>query len=171
MYSRNQFNLWVNLEDARAQKHGGGKNMVDVETEIVIERPVDEVASFAAAPENAPAWYKNIKEATTLGPGPLRAGSKTRFVARFLGKRMEYTYTVKRFEPGRILVMGTTDGPFDMETTYAWDAVDGGTRMRLRNRGKDKGLAKLAAPLMSAAIRRANNKDLRNLKRLLEAGN
>jgi hypothetical protein len=40
--------------------------------------------------------------------------------------------------------------------------------MTLRNRGEPSGFSKLAAPLMAAAMRRANRKDLQRLKRLLE---
>jgi hypothetical protein len=40
--------------------------------------------------------------------------------------------------------------------------------MRLRNRGQPSGFSKLAAPMMAAAIRRANRKDLEQLKALLE---
>jgi hypothetical protein len=40
--------------------------------------------------------------------------------------------------------------------------------MTLRNRGEPSGFAKAAAPVMSAAMRRANRKDLRRLKQLLE---
>ena len=66
--------------------------------------------------------------------------------------------------------MATTDGPLQMETTYLWsDAGEGHTRMQLRNRGRPHGFSRLFAPLMAAAVRRANRKDLAALKRILEA--
>jgi hypothetical protein len=58
-----------------------------------------------------------------------------------------------------------------METTYtSEDAADGATRMTLRNRGEPAGFKAIAAPLMASAMRRANRKDLRRLKQLLERG-
>ena len=57
-----------------------------------------------------------------------------------------------------------------METTYTWeDSPAGGTRMTLRNRGEPAGFSKLAGPFMAAAMRRANRKDLRKLRSILEA--
>jgi len=57
-----------------------------------------------------------------------------------------------------------------METTYAWQpAGEGSTRMTLRNRGEPAGFSKLAGPFMAAAMRRANRKDLRKLRSILEA--
>jgi hypothetical protein len=65
--------------------------------------------------------------------------------------------------------MSTSEGPFPMETTYTWqDTPTGGTRMTLRNRGEPSGFPRLAAPVMAAAMRRANTKDLQQLKTLLE---
>jgi hypothetical protein len=56
-----------------------------------------------------------------------------------------------------------------METTYTWeDTPSGGTRMTLRNRGEPSGFTSVAAPLMTAAIGRANRKDLAALRRILE---
>lgn len=57
-----------------------------------------------------------------------------------------------------------------METTYTWEqAGEGATRMTLRNRGEPTGFSKVGAPVMAAAMRRANRKDLAHLKALLEA--
>jgi hypothetical protein len=68
------------------------------------------------------------------------------------------------------LVMRTADGPFALETTYAWqDTADGATRMTLRNRGRPTGLSsRIASPLMASAMQRANRNDLARLKELLE---
>jgi uncharacterized membrane protein len=143
---------------------------VDVRTQIEIARPRSEVAAYAADPENATAWYRNIERVEWKSPPPLAVGSQIAFLAHFLGRRLEYTYEITENVPGERLVMATSYGPFAMETTYAWaDAPGGGTAMTLRNRGEPAGFSRLYAPFMAAAMRRANRKDLEQLKELLEA--
>jgi uncharacterized membrane protein len=142
---------------------------VDVLTEIVIDRPVEAVATYAADPGNAPQWYANITAADWETPPPLAVGSRLAFVARFLGRRLAYTYEIVELAPLERLVMRTAEGPFPMETTYTWEPAGAGrTRMTLRNRGEPSGFAAVAAPVMVRAMRRANTKDLARLKALLE---
>jgi hypothetical protein len=142
---------------------------VDVLTEIVIARPRGEVAVFAANPDNAPAWYVNIKSVEWKSEPVVRVGARVAFVAHFLGRRLAYTYEIVEFTANERLVMRTADGPFAMETTYTWQsAAQQHTRMRLRNRGEPKGFSKLLTPLLSLAMRRANKNDLARLKTLLE---
>jgi uncharacterized protein YndB with AHSA1/START domain len=142
---------------------------VDVTTEIEIDRPRAEVAAYAADPDNATTWYANIKSVAWRTVPPAAVGTELDFVAQFMGRRLAYTYRVLEHVPGERFVMSTAEGPFPMTTTYTWaDAPGGGTRMTLRNHGEPSGFGKVAAPAMTAAMRRANRKDLARLKAVLE---
>jgi uncharacterized membrane protein len=142
---------------------------VDVLTEIDIDKPIETVAAYAADLSNAPAWYANIESAQWKTDPPLEVGTIVAFVARFLGRRLTYDYEFAELIPGEHLVMRTAQGPFPMETTYTWTPTpSGGTHMTLRNRGEPTGFSKLMAPLITPAMRRANRKDLANLKSILE---
>ena len=142
---------------------------VDVVTETVIRRPRAEVAGYAGDPTHAPDWYANIESVEWRTPPPVTVGSRLDFVARFLGRRLAYTYEVTELVPEQRLVMRTAQGPFPMETTYTWEAVDpGATRMTLRNRGRPAGFSRVVAPFMAAAVGRATRGDLARLRRVLE---
>jgi hypothetical protein len=120
---------------------------VDVVTEIVIDAAPERVAAYAGDPTNAPDWYVNIASVDWQTAPPV----------------------VVDLVPGERLVMRTAEGPFPMETTYRWQPHgDAATKMTLRNRGEPSGFAKIAAPIMVAAMRRANTQDLASLKRRLE---
>ena len=144
--------------------------MVNVETEILIRRPRDEVAEYAANPDNAPQWYQNIHSSQRLTAGPIDVGSKVAFTAKFMGRDLSYTYEFVEYVPGQKLVMRTAQGPFPMQTTYTWSEISGGTRMTLGNTGQPSGFSRLAGLLMPPMIRRATRKDLHKLKSILEAG-
>jgi hypothetical protein len=142
---------------------------LDVSTKVEISRPRGEVASFASDPDNATAWYTNIKAVEWKTPRPAAVGSRVGFVATFLGRRLAYTYEIKELQDAERFVMATAEGPFPMETTYTWeDAAPGSTRMTLRNRGEPSGFSRLLAPLMASSVRRANRRDLARLKGILE---
>lgn len=137
--------------------------------DIEIARPRAEVAAFAADPDNVTRWYANIEAVAWLTPRPLARGTRMEFAAGFLGRRLAYVYEVLELVPGERLLMATEQGPFPIQTTYEWaDRGPQATRMSLRNRGRPAGFRGVAAPVMSAAVRRANRRDLELLKRVLE---
>lgn len=143
--------------------------LVDVVTDIVIARPRSEVAAFAADPDHVPAWNDNVQSVTWKTEPPLAVGTKLAFVALVMGRRVAYTSEVVEHQPGTLLIMRATEGPLPLETTYRWSSQDDGTAMTLRSRGEPKGISKLAAPVMAAALKRTNQKDLERLKAILEA--
>lgn len=141
---------------------------IDVQVTEIIRRPIEVVADYAADPSHAPEWYANITEVQWKTPPPLRVGAEVAFVARFLGRELRYTYAVVEHTP-ESLVMRTAEGPFPMETSYRFASVDdGSTQMTLRNQGTPSGFPRLVAPFIRVAMRRANTKDLKALKQILE---
>ena len=100
-----------------------------------------------SSPQNAgpirptrPSWYENIETVEFETPPPFAVRSCVAFVARFLHRRLAYTYEVIELVASERLVMRTAEAPFPMETTWMWaPAGEGATRMTLRNRGRAGG--------------------------------
>ena len=142
---------------------------VDVTVEVEIDRPREIVAAYASNPDNIRNWYANIEAVAWLTDPPAQIGSRVSFAARFLGRKLEYTYEIVELVPAERLVMRTAKGPFPIQTCYTWASTpQGTTRMSLRNSGKPKGFSLWLAPFMRMAIGRATHKDLQPLKRILE---
>ena len=70
---------------------------------------------------------RNIKEVDWRTAKPLAVGTRVRFVAGFLGRRLAYTYEVRELSRSH-MVMSTDEGPFPMQTTYTWREAPGGGR-------------------------------------------
>ena len=141
---------------------------IDVQREIVISRTKSEVAGYAINPDNDPVWIGGIVEAEMVTSPPLSKGTKVRRVAKFLGRRMEYTPEVTEYVPDELLVM-RADSPFDMTISYQFEGAEDGTRVCIRIQGGGSGFYRLAAPLLARSVKRNVTRDLKTLKAVLES--
>ena len=146
---------------------------IDVQAQLLINKPKDDVAEYATNPHNDPLWVSGIIESKMLTEPPLAQGSQVERVASFLGKRIQYILEVVDWEPGTPMGMHSIKGPFPMDVTYEFqealsESVELGTLARIHVKGEASGFFKLASPLLAQAVKRSIGKDLKNLKRIME---
>jgi uncharacterized protein YndB with AHSA1/START domain/uncharacterized membrane protein len=151
-------------------KPGGGPVAIDTTAVIRVGRPREQVAAYLRDPVNDPAWIGGVRTARLVTAPPVAEGSQVERVASFLGRRIEYVNEVTRLTPER-LAMRSVRSPFPMRVTYEFhDAGDATTEVSVRVEGEPVRRYGLADPLLTLAVRRSVQRDLRTLKRLLENG-
>ncbi|MEW6582437.1 MAG: SRPBCC family protein [Actinomycetota bacterium] len=143
--------------------------MTDVTVETRVARPRPQVARLMMDPANDLAWIGALTRVEVLGGGPVGTGTQVLRVARFLGRTMEYVNEIVEYAPPARLAMRSVRAPFPMTVVYELAEDGDGTRVTIRTRGDAGGFYRLAAPLLSAAVRRSVAADLRRLKAAVEA--
>jgi uncharacterized membrane protein len=142
---------------------------VDVTATGTIHRPREQVAAYLRDPANDTTWIGGIRSARLLTPRPVTVGSQVERVASFLGRRVQYVNQITELTADR-LAMRSVRSPFPMRVTYRHrDAGDSTTEVSVRVEGDAGRFYALLAPLLGRAVRRSIARDLRNLKRVLEA--
>jgi uncharacterized protein YndB with AHSA1/START domain len=143
---------------------------VRVEESVEINRPVEEVFSYVANPENLPEWSSIVLEVRKETQGAPKEGDRFTSVAKFLGRRFETPFEVVSYEPPRRSSHRSTGGPFEQEWTRTFEETAGGaTRLTQVAEGEPGGFFRLVGPMLEMAGRRQFRVDLGTLKDLLEA--
>ena len=141
-----------------------------VEESVEINRPVEEVFSYVANPENLPEWSGLVLEVHKETQGQPEEGDRFTTIAKFLGRRFETPFERRAYEPNRRYTDRAAGGPIPhQDWTYTFEEVSGGTRITRAVEGEPGGFFRLAGPLLERAGRRQVRADLGNLKDLLEA--
>ena len=144
--------------------------MVPFASEIVIDRPLDEVATFLADVERHVEWT-DMSASRKLTEGQVRTGTKVYGEVAMGPMKLGWTYEITEFDPARVLSYRTVsrtaigmDGSYRMQpesTTSTRIAASGEIRTR--------GVLRLLEPILRAELARKENGELRRLKELIEA--
>jgi uncharacterized membrane protein len=144
--------------------------VIEVETSVIVNRPSEVVFAYISNFENNPHWQSGMVEATFTSDGPLDVGSTYAQVAKFLGRRVESTFEVIAFEPGRLVKATSTAGSFPITFTRIAEPLTEGTRVSATIEGDSSGFYNLAEPLMKRMVQRSVDGDYAKLKVVLESG-
>jgi uncharacterized protein YndB with AHSA1/START domain len=138
---------------------------------VTIARSVQDVFAVLSDVGNVAIWSSNTIEETLLTPGPLRKGSRRRAVLKgFAGRTMQNEAEMVEFEQDRRMIVEVLDAPVPVRIVIEVTPVDGGTRLDWTGIVSPRGILGPTAPLIARFYRMVFEKDLRNLKTLMECG-
>ncbi|HEX9134463.1 MAG TPA: SRPBCC family protein [Ktedonobacteraceae bacterium] len=145
------------------------KNMPQIEREIVINRPVEEVFDFLADGRNEPHYNPHMLRAEQTSAGPVGPGTQFRTEVTTRGRSMEMIYEITAYERPLRLAGRTLKGPIAVQSIETFASVPGGTHFSWVMELEPRGLLKLISPLVVRMMGRNLDTLLANIKRLLEA--
>jgi uncharacterized membrane protein len=138
---------------------------------VTIARPVEDVFAVLSDVENVPRWSRNTVEEKLTTPGPLGIGSRRRAVIRTFGGRTTVNEArMIGFEANRKMVVELIGAPMPARIVIDFIAVPAGTRLDWTVGFWPRGVLKPIAPLIGRLYGWAFQKDLENLRRLMERG-
>ena len=127
---------------------------IDVTVSAPIPRRPDDVMAYLVEPRNDPHWIGGIVEVHPPD-GPIAPGARVDRVAKFMGRRIEYTLEVARLEPD-VLAMRSVKAPFRMDVTYGVQPAPEGSIVSLRVQGGPEGIVGLLSGWLNALVVRRN---------------
>jgi len=144
--------------------------MISYGSDIVIDQPVERVASFALDPDSHTRWMGDVVNVQRLSAGDLAVGSRFQYAIRKGPMAFDPTFRVTAYDPGhRVQYQSEPGGPLAWTASLEFEAV-GADRTRVRSTGRIgfNGLRRLLEPLMAGEVRAGEAAELEALKRVLE---
>ncbi len=139
-----------------------------VEVTRTIDAPPSAVFEVLSNFERNPDWQKGMRSCRWTSDPPLRVGSTYVQEAAFLGRKIESTFEVVEYEPGRRVKATTVAGSFPITFARTVTPVDEGSRVDARIEGDPTGFFRIATPIMRFMVRRSIEADYDRLVELFE---
>lgn len=140
------------------------------EHSIEIERPAEEVFEFISHPENFPLWQESLLEIRREAEGPLRVGSEVTEIRRFMGRRMETTWTCTEHEPCERSSIEEDEGLVPFKGTFELERLGESTLFTWTVETPGPRGIKVPGAIVGRMVRRQLADDSERLKELLETG-
>ena len=143
--------------------------MPQIDGEIVIHRPIEEVFDFVADERNEPRYNPRLLRAEKASGGPIGVGTRWEAEMKTGGRSAAMTIEVTAYERPRRLASSTRLSNMDIRGALTFATGPGGeTRMRWSWDLKPRGVLRVMTPLLARMGRRREKVVWSNLKHLLE---
>ena len=142
---------------------------ISISDTVEINRPAREVFAYLIDLNNDPKWQKGIEEAKYTSEGPVAVGATGVHRAKVMGMTVEVGWELTEFEESRRAVWKFISGPFAGNQNVTLESTPGGTKFMHVAELRPKGLLRLLTPIASGMFAKQWQKNLQNLKRILES--
>ena len=144
--------------------------MVEVETSVLINQPIEKVFEFVTTPENDAQWYIGVESRDHTPGEPAGVGSTSQSEIRFLGVSVTVDWEVTGYDPPKKIEVKTIKGPVSMESGYTLEAVtERQTKVTVHGEADVSGVFSVAEPIVERMAQRQWEASFENLKDVLES--
>ena len=143
--------------------------MIHFDLNTQIYRPLTQVFSFVATPENDFQWQYGTLTSVQISHGEIGMGTLFRAVGHLLGRRTETVYEVTVFEQNKRYGFKSVSGPVDSFTLYIFEMLGGGTKINLIMETEPKDSFNPGGVIVVKKIKKQYKENLAMLKSVLEA--
>ena len=143
--------------------------MIRFDLNTHISRPLTQVFTFVATPDNDFQWQYGTLASVQISNGEVGMGTLFRAVGHWLGLRIETVYVVTAFEPNKRYGFKSISGPLDSSTLYSFEMSAGGTKIHLSIETNPRELFKSNDAVVLKKVKKQYKENLAILKRVLEA--
>jgi len=144
--------------------------MVRIDQSITIEKSIEDVFGYIQEINRQPEWASALQESVKMSGGSTGVGTAYRQVAKLLGRRIEMSCEVTRYEPPRVFEFHVQGGPMHGHMRFTLTTDGNGTRIDHVAEGEPGGIFRIADSLAARGMKKQFATDLENLKLLLESG-
>jgi uncharacterized protein YndB with AHSA1/START domain len=143
--------------------------VIDFETGVRIERPLEEVFAYVSEPANLSRWKSAVQAVRKTSAGDDTGVTSTYVMERTLPTgRAVNKLEIVAHEPPTAFAIRTTSGPTPFLYRFRFAPTDRATVVRLRGEAELGRVGDLLAPLARRALQRGVDDNLATLKAILE---
>jgi len=144
------------------------RTLINISSTIMIYRPAGAIFDFISSAANDFEWqYGTLASASTstMAPGP---GTTFQTVGHLMGRRVQGTFEVTEYEPGRRYGFRSLTGPLQIVTLYTLEMESGATRVRVSTQASPVNWLDSNERVMARYMQKQMREDLAMLRDILE---
>lgn len=140
----------------------------EIEDSIVINRPLEEVFAYLTDVANWSRWNEAVGNVAQTPPGPMGLGTTLQGASEVMGRTMAWSGEILEYEPNKKVIQKMRVGPAEIQASWIFEPVEGGTRLTMRSEAETGGPFTIAGPLIDRLVKKQMEENLARLKAVLE---